>query len=540
VARRGRTGRNATAGAGRWAGGLLALAALLLVGLPAAWVGAQILRGSGEAPVTTGASAFSLGALGRTVLYAGGIGVLATALAVPMAMVLAGRGGRASGALAAVPLLLPTYLTYSGWGQVRAPRTVVGDLLAKGPPEVTLLFDRVLAVGGLALWAWPIGAVVLAAGLSRVPGAMQDALRMDRAGGLRRAMETLAAAWSSVVLSVVVIGLVMAGSAIPLHLAQVRTGAIELWKFMSLSTDARALWAGSLPLWAGAFAAAGAIVIGLANWRGRLEHDGVAPRRTGARVWAGVVWAASVLVPWALFAWALRSWASVGEFWSSLGPAVVQSGSVGVAVGAVSAGVCLLTWAWAGMGGLAGRWRAVGLAGAALLVGATLGPGVLVGAAVRGVLTTWLDPLGLADTPWALVIAHSARFAGLGVLVGLVLAQLETREDRARRALDGADGLNGWARVCLRPAWGVLGGVCLAGAALSIHEIEASVQVQPPGSISLARSLLDTLHYLRDEQLSAAAVNLVGIGVVVALAAGWLVAGAARTGTRARESEPRS
>jgi ABC-type spermidine/putrescine transport system permease subunit II len=76
----------------------------------------------------------------------------------------------------------------------------------------------------------------------------------------------------------------------------------------------------------------------------------------------------------------------------------------------------------------------------------------------------------------------------------------------------------------VRPRLAAVVGVGLAIAALSVHEMESTVFVLPPGMSNLAQQLLDYLHYARDEQLSAAAINLLGSGVVIALVAGWLVA----------------
>lgn len=531
--------------------GVLAGVTLLALGLPGSWAIAQCLRSHPDQATTT-ARAFTLDAGLCTLAYASAIGLLATILAWPAASVL--RSTRKSGvvwaALAGVPLLMPTYLAYSGWGQVRAPRTWFGDVLARSPPEVSLVFDKSLAVWGLALWAWPLAALVLAAGLRRIPRSQFESLRLDRAGVLVRAGCVLRWCWGSVVLAVTLVALIMAGSAVPLHLAQVQTSAIQLWAFMSLSTDTRAIWVGSLPLWAGALVGAWAMV----RAGGRIApgmdvvEDPVEPG-SGSRVGFLLVWGASVLVPLGLFAWSLRSWSSIGEFWVLSGAAVGVSLKVGVVVGALGAVIAVSVWFLAssrvwdrrrlgGMGVWGGWVRGMGV----VLVAGGLGPGILVGAGTRGVwngwVERWLEGLGggeaWADSLLPVVLAHTARWMGVAVMVGLAMARLETREERARRDLDGADSGAGWVRACLRPAWRVPLGVALACGALSVHEIESTIQVQPPGPSSLAQQLLDALHYSKDEQLSAAAINLLVVGTGVALGASWLVVGGLRR-TRVRE-----
>ena len=67
-------------------------------------------------------------------------------------------------------------------------------------------------------------------------------------------------------------------------------------------------------------------------------------------------------------------------------------------------------------------------------------------------------------------------------------------------------------------------GTGVAMGLLSLYEIESSVIVQPPGVENLSRRLLSLLHFSRDEQLSAAAVWLVGMGLVPAVGAGVALA----------------
>jgi ABC-type spermidine/putrescine transport system permease subunit II len=98
------------------------------------------------------------------------------------------------------------------------------------------------------------------------------------------------------------------------------------------------------------------------------------------------------------------------------------------------------------------------------------------------------------------------------------------------RDLDGARSLGAWLTVTLRPQWAPVVGLGLAIAALSFHEIESTVLVLPPGLANLPQQLLDYLHYARDEQLSAAAVNLLSLGALVALLSAGLTA---RAGLRA-------
>jgi hypothetical protein len=56
---------------------------------------------------------------------------------------------------------------------------------------------------------------------------------------------------------------------------------------------------------------------------------------------------------------------------------------------------------------------------------------------------------------------------------------------------------------------------------MSLHEIEAAVIVQPPGSASLAQVMLNHLHQLRMQDVSSAAVMVVVVGLGAAGLAAW-------------------
>ena len=140
----------------------LAFILLAAVGLPVVGVAMQLVRGLGEpssaptseTPVFVGVS------LWNTAIYTILIGMLATGLGLPAAWVM--RRERAWWtALLVVPLLMPSYLAYAGWGLMRGPGSWLGDWLAHGSPARSLVFDKVLAVGGLAMWAWPMGAFIV-------------------------------------------------------------------------------------------------------------------------------------------------------------------------------------------------------------------------------------------------------------------------------------------------------------------------------------------------------------------------------------------
>lgn len=529
--------------------GILGLALLVLVCMPGAAVVAGLIRTlprAGEA-----AAGVSPGLLASTATHALGIGVLATALAWPAAWML--RGSRIpalAGALIAVPLLLPHYLAYAALNLLRAPLTALGDWLADQPAWASIVFGKAIAVVGLAMWAWPLAVLVLAPAVRGLPRETVESLDLDGAGpawGLRRAVHLARMLRGPLAVAVGVVALVMLGSAVPLHVAQVRTVATELWLALNLTEDPATAWWRAWPLLAVAGATAAAVA------RRRLADPGAAPsnaverpHRRGAAAGTAAVWCLSVAAPLALFATSLHA---PGEepslrqarlmsesFWRMSGDAVAAGArhSAGVALLA-----CVLTLAsWAGWSARAGEgyaaaWsRRLALAAAAAFAAAAIIPGVLIGSAVSRAWGWSQATAWVGDTGAILVLAHLARFGIVACAVGWWLASLEDPALRDARRLDGASGLLGWWRGAV-DARG-LGAAAAAGVAagiLGFHEIEAAVIVQPPGVPSLAQQVLESLHFARDERLAAAAVNLVGLGIVVAGVTGALLARAAHRGS---------
>ena len=157
-----------------------------------------------------------------------------------------------------------------------------------------------------------------------------------------------------------------------------------------------------------------------------------------------------------------------------------------------------------------------------LFTTAALIPGILIGSSTASFWNAPFFPREVGDSDLPLILAHIARFAFLPLLAGWWLGAMESQEQRDSRTLF-APGLAGWwaLRVRANPAAPI--GIALACATLSLHEIEATVLLQPPGAKNLAQRLMDLLHYARDEQLAAAAVNIGVLSLAFAMAAAVLL-----------------
>ena len=175
--------------------------------------------------------------LGRSAGIALLIAVLASVVGWPAAWALR-RAGAGWFVVLVSPLLMPSYLAYAGWGVLRSPDTAVGKWLMMGTRDAAGInrwsvgADYVLAVGGLVLWSWPLAALVCAVRLRRIDESVFEAMRMDVRGRVRRMGKVVWMCRGAVGAAVGLVGLVMLGSALPLHLAKLDTFAIKIWRVL--------------------------------------------------------------------------------------------------------------------------------------------------------------------------------------------------------------------------------------------------------------------------------------------------------------------
>lgn len=477
---------------------------------------------SGLEPALTYIPAWRL--LGSTITWGVGIGIGATLLAWPAAWLIRLRGWRIL-PLLLVPLMLPNYLPYSGYSTIRAAGTPLGNALASlvdiGWPDAPALAGRLLAGVGLALWAWPISAVVLGATFRRLDEQVLEALRLD-APPLRRLLQVVRISGFGIMSSIGLVALLMLGSAVPLHLAQVPTYAVKVWLDLTLSPGDWRIWLGAWPLMVLATLGAVVTVSAIARQFGRPDEAQLPPKKpvTGTRIASTIVWLLAVAVPLGLFIATVHGFKPYVNFWRTTSQPVLTSAGVAVGVGLV--GVALAAAFWQGLSASgAGRLTPTLRLCLLLLMVTGLLPGVLTGAAVTTAITITPRAYDLGDSPLALVIAHTARFGFIAALLGCWLAAIEPRQERDLRALDAGLGLKSWLAACLPLQGGALAGIGLALASLSFHEIEAAVVVQPPGSPSLAQVMLNHLHQLRMQDVAAAAVSVVVMALLIALASAW-------------------
>src|ERR1043165_492162 len=313
--------RASTASGGWLAAGALAGVGGMAVLWPAAVVGGRVATGiASERAEALSAAAPDAGLLLKTVAVAALVAAVATLLGWPGAWAMRNVPARTAVVLV-LPLLFPSYLVSAGWGLLRAPGTALGDWLITSHSGAVVGVGFGLALAGLCLWASPIAALLIGAQLARTDADVIEALRMVPAPRWRYWLALLGMARGGVVAALAAVFLVTLGSAVPLHVAQLDTYAIRLWRTLDESGPGEhwRVWVTAWPLIVVAIAAAWFLSARLrAESAETARGTHAAPGRvriSGAVIAAAAVWALAVVVPAVLFALSLRGVKTLHTFW---------------------------------------------------------------------------------------------------------------------------------------------------------------------------------------------------------------------------------
>ncbi|MDX2148911.1 MAG: hypothetical protein SFZ23_15455 [Planctomycetota bacterium] len=498
----------------------LALLGLLLapLGVAIARVGAGVASGVGFE--SGGPLQIEWPALARTLAVGAVVGIGATLVAVPLAWAVRRRGWSAGAWLLVVPIL-PSYLTFAGWGVVRDPGTWLGDAvadLAQGEPWRWLpaALGTTLAILAMVLWAAPLASLILVASLRGVSDAAFDALRLEArptlTGRMRYRATQLGLMGQALAVSAGAAALVAMGSAVPLHLAQIKTVGLRAW----IELDQRPLetqWVAATRCWPLLVVAAiaAAVVVRAIRRASPDSGDEVTGSRLGPGRWVGVFLVVSVGVPLGLLVSEAGGVGHVRLMGSLHADAIGGSLGVAMATGVCGAAIAAGCARWALVRGWLG-WGVRLLMG--VLVAAALSPGVVIGWAYAWAWSGFDAPEALRESIAPVVGAHVARFGALAAAIGAWVALTEPRALAEMIRLDGASGWRGWLGAVVPRQLPALVGAGLLVAALSFQEIESAVMVQPAGVQSFPRVVLAHLHFFRTRDLAACAAwaTLIGGG----------------------------
>ncbi|MBL4697723.1 MAG: hypothetical protein JKX70_02705 [Phycisphaerales bacterium] len=463
----------------------------------------------------------------RSLAIAGLIGLVGVCMGVPIGRVIHAKIGEHRFLIAVLisPIWLPAMMVYAAGNLMRAPDTILGHALisySTSSPDLrwmTIWAGYAIAVIGLAIWSAPIAGLLIASGMGHRSNLYAEMIALEPVGIVRRSMIWVRMNIGVLVRAWILLTVLMLGSAVPMHLAQLETWSIVIWRQLAQSPIDQwgAVWVSAWPMVLVACIGAWVLTGSLIHKEDtpRLEDHGHSTQRVPKLVIvsAMVIWAMGALVPMIAMLITLDDWSAIPHFWRMQSSAMQDSGFLALVTGFATMMIALLVAMTLGNPSIAIRRLGVGSVFALCILG--LIPGVLIGAAVArsGALGGW----------WGALLASCIRAGFLGAIIGAMCASSESLERKSIRWQMGGGSIRAWVLAVLpRISMPILGSG-LIGGLYSMYEIEASVMVRPPGMDNLPQQLLSDLHYARLEQLSAAGINLLAIGLVCSVVASMLV-----------------
>lgn len=466
--------------------------------------------------------------LARSITIASLIALIGMCMGIPLGRILASRRKPMLFAILLSPLWLPATMLYAAGNLMRAPDTWLGSMIvtfSTSSPDlrwVTIWIGYAVAVLGLAIWSAPIAAVFIASGLGIRSNLYNEMIALEPVGIVRRAWLWIRIHQTVLISAWILITVLMLGSAVPMHLAQLETWSIVIWRQLAERSPDQwgIVWLSSWPTILIAAIGAWVLTKAVVTQRESSSTDDrghtVEQLPKAVMLLALVVWALGALLPLFAMFITLDDLGSILHFWKIQSPAVRDSGLIALFTGSFTFLIALLVAIT-----LANPSRTIRKLGAlCVLLLCILGliPGVLVGAAVARL------PIDSFTSSWfAILLASCIRASFLGAIVGSLCASSESIERQSVRWQLAGASLVGWFQTRFPSIIMPLLGAGLIGTIYSFSEIEAAIMVRSPSMHNLPQQLLSDLHYARLEQLSAAGINLIVFGLLFSVVGSLLL-----------------
>ncbi len=386
------------------------------------------------------------------------------------------------------------------------------------PPS---LAPEIRCVAGWVLWAWPVAAIVIAAGWARAGKEAYQAATLSTSPLFAFIRVGLPALRPHIFLAAMLMFVLFSCDYGMPHGFGLRVYATELLAWASESNNTiDVLWPAMLPLGITAIAL-GAVLVAIRRC-GFHESDrgGEIENRPGWRVAALICMAAGWALP--LIALSRPLTAKVfGETWRTY--------QMDLAASIGGAGVAAMLIMLLGLGFvMIGRSRK-SILFVAILLGAL--PGAVVGqaliAAYNGPSFQWLYD------HWPIVsLAYVARYAWVGLLACWVAASSRGNAITEQARMDGASESQVVRFILLPQHALLLLGVAAIVIAMAIGDVAASTLVRVPGYNPIAHVIIEKFHRFEDGMLISLSLMLVGISALGAGVIAWVLKRAASVGGR--------
>lgn len=397
-------------------------------------------------------------------------------------------------AVLAAGLMCPPMVYSFGWLRFFPPRLA---------PEIR-------CVAGWVLWAWPVAAIVIAAGWARAGKEAYQAATLSTSAFSAFLRVGLPALRPHILLAMLLMFVLFFGDYGMPHGFGLRVYSTELLAWASESNHTiDVLWPALLPVGITAIAL-GALLVAI-------RRCGFHESQQTSELERRSVWNALVLLMMAA-GWALPLIALCKPLTPAVFVETWRSYQADLAVSIGVAAVAALLIILLGIGfELIGHARK-SILFAALLFGAF--PGALDGqaliAAYNGPASQWLYD------HWPIIsLAYVARYAWIGLLACWIAASSRGNATAEQARVDGATESQ-IARFILLPQYApLLLGVAAIIMALAIGDVAASTLVRVPGYNPIAHVIIEKFHRFEDGMLISLSLILVGIAAFGSAVIAW-------------------
>jgi ABC-type Fe3+ transport system permease subunit/DNA-binding beta-propeller fold protein YncE len=442
------------------------------------------------------------------------------------------------------PLVLPQYVLYYAWALLLSPTSYLGQVLA-ARPGLARAVGLITATGVLIGWYWPLAALMLAQGWRGIDGRIWDSARLEAGGRQIFRRITLPLLGPAILLAFGACFVLSLSEFATFHLAGVKTVGTELAVLYELTGStapvARAAW----PVALLALLAA----LGLTRASHGWSATGVATRTaaTPSRVSGWIVLALLLVFSWVVpVVLLLANVTTLQPFRQFL---VLHTDDLLWSL--LTAGTAALIaglMAWSGLFCMSSRENALsrrspsprpsalrlppGYSAAdggcvkgfanlfpkvlAVVIPVTLFLAMFLPASLLAVsLLKMLGAARLSQDWFGVSAGQASRFAGLALILLLLLRYPDRQHLTEMASLDGAAPARTWWHVHLPRTWPVLVGTFLLVTMFSFTELAATMVLLPAGLPNFAQRLLNQMHYARDQQVIASCLVLVSLFIVL-------------------------
>jgi ABC-type Fe3+ transport system permease subunit/DNA-binding beta-propeller fold protein YncE len=483
-----------------------------LIFLPLAVLLVQtILPGGGTAPETGRV----MNLMFRSFGFAAVIGAAAVLLGyIPGKLFGTARRGRYLFLLLLLmPLVLPRYVLYYAWSLLLSPVTSLGIYLS-GRMELSRMIGLLCSSSVLVSWYWPLAALLIGQGWRGIDREICDSTRLEAGIVKQFFYVTLPLLWPSLLLAFTVCFILSLSEFTTFHLAGVQTVGTELAVLYELTGSEQSVARAAWPIAVAALAAA--IVLGksVSMWNispGSCDTVEIKSQKLGRSVFI-LLLIISIVAPLLLLIANISDTQAFAQFFRLHSDELAWSILISI-VAAVIAHLIALCGLSLDRFGRAGVFFSSVVY--ITIFSAMFMPASLVAVTLLKILS-FCDAASALRASWFVVsMGQAIRFSGVALIMLMLGRGSERKHLSEMAAADGASWFQMWRHIHFPRLWPIFTGSVLLIVMLGVTEISATMVLLPAGLPNFAQTLLNQMHYARDQQVIASTLALICVFFVL-------------------------